>query len=145
MMWFCAKKIHFHKIVEWQIFSFLWYFTLGIFWQNTMNVSWNLIGLIVLQNASQTYQKNLERNDFTHRHMRTKYLIFLGKWHQNRRLSCHNPVFSGLIIWDIFMMRYFQVSWDSNFNLNRLKQNHEVYICCSTNKNSRFCLYVCSH
>ena len=63
----------------------------------------------------------LEKNNFTHRHMRTKYLIFLGKWHQNRRLSGHNTEFSGLIIWDIFMMRYFQVSWDSNFNLNRLK------------------------
>ena len=58
---------------------------------------------------------------FSHRHMRTKYLIFLGKWHQNRRLSGQNTEFSGLIIWDIFMMRYFQVSWDSNFNLNRLK------------------------
>ena len=58
---------------------------------------------------------------FSHRHMRTKYLIFLGKWHQNRRLSGHNIVFSGLIIWDIFMMRYFQVSWDCNFDLNRLK------------------------
>ena len=86
-----------------------------------MNVSWNLIGLIFSQNASQTLPKKLERNDFTHRHMRTKYLIFLGKWHQNRRLSGHNIVFSGLIIWDIFMMRYFQVSWDGNFNLNRLK------------------------